>query len=399
MAKGKPNEQPVLYRAVKFELKVTEEQEKILMRVSDGLREVWNWALAQRVKAYEEYKAQKQAGIKKPDVKLPTLFDQINLLTALRAEDVANQLVRANTPRNWQEETLDTLDGAFKSFFALAKNGDKDARPPWQRKPEYFCEIPGRSGFSVKGGHIVFAPNLFGKDTMHFPIPPYCLGLLAKGRKVKKFTLFRDESHLAKPGRYWVSLVYELDQPEPLAFISDTALYLSLGATWIGVLTPESGQVLKLWRPDKYWKPLIDDLNEWMKKYKKGSSQWLKCKAAWRKKYLVMARQQKQNQREVVAKLLTLGVHFVVQDLTVRGGLADGSKPKRGGLLGLNWSVQNTGSIGRFVAHLEEKVKECGGSVIRHKPDLPPTPGRGSENKLPMAKRLKQDFIESQSVL
>ena len=395
MAKGSKEERPILYRAVKFELHVNEAQEKLLLRISDGLREIWNWALAQRVASYEEYKKQKQEGVAKPDVRLPTLFDQINLLTALREKYASLELVQVHVPRNWQEETLDTLDGSFKSFFALAKNGDKDARPPWQRKPEYFCEIPGRSGFSVKDSMIVFAPNIFGKETLSFRIPDYCRVLLAKGNRVKKFTLFRDESLLAKPGRYWVSVVYEITRPEALAMTSDTTVYLSLGATWMGVVSAKGEEVIKLWRPDTHWKPRIDVLEERMKTLTKGSRKWHKQNAARNKMYELMSRQQKQNQREEVRYLLTLGKHFVVQDLVVRGGLADGSKAERGGALGLNWSVQNTGSIARLVAHLDEKAKEYGGFVIQHKPMLPPVPGKGEENKIPMARRLQQDFLET----
>jgi putative transposase len=405
VAKGKREERPVLYRAVKFELRVTSEQEKLLLRLSDGLREIWNWALELRVHAYEEYKKQKQDGVPKADLlRLPTLFDQINLLTSLRQEDTLQQLAHANTPRNWQEETLDTLDGAFKSFFALAKNGDKDARPPWQRKQESFCEIPGRSGFSVKGSLLVFAPNIFGKETLSFKVPDYCQALLQKGERLKKFTLFRDESLLAKPGRYWVSLVYEITRPDPLAMTSGTTVYLSLGATWIGVLAPNREQIVKLWRSDKLWKRSIDELDTRLEikknakpeeALKKGSRVWRKRTVARRRMFELMSRQQKQNQREVVAKLLTMGAHFVVQDLTIRGGLADSSKPERGGALGLNWSVQNTGSIGRLLQYLKEKAQERGGYVLEHKPDLPPSPGMGSENKLPMAKRLRDDFLVS----
>ncbi len=395
MAKGK--ESAVLYRAVKFQLHLTDEQEKLLLRVSDGLREVYNWALELRIKTYEEYKKKKKEGIEKPDIKMPTLFDQINLLTDLRKEDRKASCWRANVPRNWQEETLDALDGAFKSFFALVKNGDADARPPWIRREEYFCEIPGRSGFSLRDDTIVFAPNIFGGQTLAFNIPQYCCGELAKGKKIKKFTLFRDEAMLSKPGRYWVSLVYELDKPEPLAFSSDNVVYVAVGATWVGVLSPDRKQVIKLWRPDTHWKPLIDKLDLRMKNMKKGTRKWHKRNAAKQKMFRLMANQQKQNQREVVRRLLKLGVHFVVPDLLIRGGLADSSKPERRGQIGLNWSVQNTGSIARLVAHLDEKAKEYGGYVIKHKPSSSPVLGREGKNKIAMAQRLKVSFLESQN--
>ncbi len=326
------------------------------MRVSDGLRETYNRALAQ---------------------------------------DGREGLFRAKIPRNWQEETLDALDGAFKSFFVLVKNGDSAARPPWQRRERYFCEIPGRSGLSIGEESVVFAPNIFGKETLRFPIPKYCQALL-RDRKVKKFTLFRDEALLSQPGRFWVSVVYELDAPQPEALRSERAVFVAVGASWLGVVHAGGEEVIKLWRPDKHWKPRIDALEERLKNCTKGSRTWHRRVSAARKMYRLMAAQQKQNQREVVKRLLRYGsMHFVVEDFLIRGGLADGSKPERAKL---NWGVQNTGSIARLVAHLNEKAKEHGGFVLKHKPSSQPISGLHGTNKIPMAQRLKRDFLESSSV-
>ncbi len=380
----------VLYRAVKFQLHLTDAQEKLLLRVSDGLREIYNWALAERVASYELYKKWKKDGGEKPQ--MLTLFDQINALTDMRAQDKRDGLWRAKIPRNWQEETLDALDGAFRSFFALVKNGDAAARPPWQRREHYFCEVPGRSGISVGEETLVFAPNIFGKETLRFPIPKYCRTLL-RDRKVKKFTLFRDEALLSQPGCFWVSVVYEMDAPQPEAFRSDRAVFIAVGASWLGVVYPDGEEELvKLWRPDKHWKPHIDALEGRLKNCTKGSRAWRKRVAAARKMYRLMAAQQKQNQREVVKRLLERSAHFVVEDLVIRGGLADGSKPERAKL---NWGVQNTGSIARLVAHLGEKAKERGGFVVKHKPSSQPVSGRQGENKIPMAHRLKRDYLET----
>ena len=395
IAKSK-EERRVLYRAVRIPLYPNEEQERLLINISDWLQNVYNEALEQRMNAWKEWHKQKQEGITKPGIKLPTLFDQINALTQLRAKDEEQGLACAQTPRNWQEETLDALDSAFKSFFALAKRGDRDARPPRMRDAKYFNEIPGRSGFSMKDGFIHFAPNIFGRGTLAFPIPAYCEEKLLSAVKLTKFTLFRDEARLDKHGRWWVSVAYTIEKPESLTFEENSAIYLALGATWIGVLSYDRTDIIKLWRPDKYWKPKIDELETKMKACAKGSRKWSRYHATWLKFQRLMANQQKQNQREEIAKLLKRGVHFVVQDMTIRGGLADGSKPERGGALGLNWSVQNTGSIARFVAWLDEKAKEHGGYVLGHKPTLPPEPGRGAANKIMMARRLKTSFIIGQ---
>lgn len=51
----------ILTRTEKWPLVLSEEQERLIMRVSDGLREYYNWALEQEKVAYEAYKAEKKA--------------------------------------------------------------------------------------------------------------------------------------------------------------------------------------------------------------------------------------------------------------------------------------------------------------------------------------------------
>ena len=147
---------------------------------------------------------------------------------------------------------------------------------------------------------------------------------------------------------------------------------------------------------------------------------WRKLNKHRQKMFDIMSRQQEQNQEEVVARKLIVrnqaepeevamdtlmghGKHFVLTELVVRskeGKLADGMKKERGGSLGLNWSAQNTGSLARLVMQLEEKVKECGGSVRKHKLVLSQyPPGIGAENKLWMARKLKESFLATQAVL
>ena len=272
MAKGQ--KRAMLYRAVRFEIFPTEAQEHLLRQVSENLRIVWNTALGVWMQAFSLWKQEKMLQkndmqkpvaiasnekappitVKSPTlsvaiahnekltpiaVKFPTLFDQINQLTGARAQDKTF----ASTPRNWQEETLDRLDGSFKSFFALAKNGDKDARPPRTRSPGFFQVIPGRSSFSVQGNIVCFAPNLFGKGALTFTIPEYCVKKLQSGT-VKKFTLSRTEHELAKAGSYFLSIVYEIPQPEVVAFDKKELVYLALGASSLVICTASGDQVI-----------------------------------------------------------------------------------------------------------------------------------------------------------
>ena len=391
MAKGE--ERPVLYRAVKFQIYPSRTQEEILLRVSENLRDVWNWALASRVAQFELWKAKKDEGEgAEKEVRLPTLFDQINMLTTLREDGVF-----ASTPRNWQEETLDRLNGSFLSFFSLVKKGDKDARPPRAREEGFFQVIPGRSGFALKNGRVTFAPNCFGRDVLSFEIPDYCIEKLAEG-KIKKFVLSRSKANLSERSTFWVSIVYEIQQPDVVARDDRNTIYLALGASSIGLLACDKEEVIDLWRPDKHWKPKIDSIDVRLKSptLVKGSKKWKKLAQARRTMFEKMSRQQRQNHREIVATLIGLGRHFVVTDYVVRskqGKLAKGDESERSGSHGLNWAAQNTGSIADFVSHLEEKAKEFGGSLTKHKLiEVPRGIGRGHENKIAMVRHLQSEY-------
>ena len=393
MAKNK--ERAVYYRAVRFGIFPTETQQALLLRISEVLRTTWNEALEPRMAALAAWRAVKESGVK-TEVKFPTLFDQINALTTRREGDATF----AYAPRNWQEETLDRLNGSFLSFAKLVKNNDKNARPPRARDAGFFQVIPGRFGFSVKGGRVHFAPNLFGKGVFEFAVPGYCQEKVEEG-KIKKFTLSRDEPNLAKPGQFWLSIVYEVPQPALIPVTGDERVYIALGASSIGVVTKAHEIVMPLWRPDKHWKERIASVEKRLEnpKLKKGSKHSTKLWSARRRMFELMRQQQRQNHREMVRTLLGFGKHFVVSDYVVRskpGKLADRKDGERGGSHGLNWAAQNTGSFLDLLMVLEERVKEVGGSVTKMK--LPPPPrgiGRGSENKVPMARHVRQTFLES----
>lgn len=409
MAKRKVGEEsPALYRVQKFEVKPSHSELVMILDVSQNLREVFNSALEERRTAFETfiapiYNRLRSVGSSddvleiKRDLRKAyeehsiTLFDQINLLTPRRASDPGF----ASVTRNFQEETLDMLDGAYKSFLALRKNGDYDARSPRKREPGFFQKIPGRSGFKVKDGSVVI--SLGSGRKVSFSIPAYQLEKLGQAVKLKKFEIFRDEHDLSKPGRFWISIAYELEKPEGREFSSETAVYLSLGASFLGIVSPRGEEVIKFWRSDKFWQPKIETVQNRMKTRTKGSRGWDSLNRAKRRMQVLSSRQHVQDEREIARYLVERhGCHFVVPSLVVRskkGKLADGSKPERGGSLGLNWAAQNTGSLSRLVLHLREKVKEVGGSVREHKLDLSEAPpGLGDRNKLWLARKLQESF-------
>ncbi len=414
MAKRKFGEKSVaLYRAQKFEVKFSKEEFTQIFAVSEILRELFNSALAERLGKfttfitpfYERLKIATEENLSAIKLELRdaykehsvTLYDQINALTSRRASDEAF----AGVTRNFQEETLDMLDGAFKSFITLRKNGDMDARPPRSRDEGFFQKIPGRYGFKLLGDK--FTISLGSGRKISFLVPEYQKERLAEAMKLKKFELYRDEQNLSKPGRFWISIAYELPRLETTEFDPERAVYLALGASSIGISSPNGNSIISLWRSDKFWMPKIESVETRMKERVKGSNGWKRLNQARRRMYELSSRQRKQDEREVVDYLFAKhGNHFVVTELVVRskeGKLADSEKPERGGRLGLNWAAQNTGSLSRLVLHLEEKARQYRGSVRKHKLILDTAPpSKGVEAKSWIARKLKKSFLDSQEV-
>ncbi len=403
MAKGK-QDRPVLYRVAKFEVKPSREERFALELLSSNLREVYNRALAERQRMFDThlaplYQKLKETGAAEVKKRIAeafknhgiTLFDQINALTSLREADQAF----ASTPRNWQEETLDTLNGAFSSFMTLRKRGDLDARPPRSRSEAHFAELVGRYGFKIDGDSFTLSAKALPNGRGRFSIPEYQQSQLTHAKAVKKFTLYRTPSALGESGTFWVSLAYEIDKPELLPFEKESAVYIALGASSFGVVSPRGEETIPLWRPDKHWVRKIEELDERIKKCVRGSRTWEERVGAKRQMYRLMSRQQTQNHREVAQKLLAHGAHFVVNEVIVRskvGKLADARIPERRGSLGLNWQAQNTGSFAQVVAWLREKAAERGGSVRVHKLTGALPLGKGHENKIAMAYALREYF-------
>ena len=115
-----------------------------------------------------------QAAQPKPNT--PKFYNPIalyNLWKPVRRADAASGLFRARGPANWVVETFGAVEGAYKSFFALVKNGDPDARTPRIVPETRFFAIPGCSAFSVKRGEVILAPQIFGGvgESLVFSIP------------------------------------------------------------------------------------------------------------------------------------------------------------------------------------------------------------------------------------
>lgn len=428
--KAKANRPATLTRVAKFEVRPTPEQLATMQKVSDNLWLLWNTALESRQQYFTEHLEPLYQKLKKADSNertslkdaikenhhgAPNYYSQAAELTKTRArrEDYAA------VPCPWQQETLKLLDSGFKSFMQLRNRGDVRARPPKEKSPNQFCEIQGVQGFQVVADNlkiaaqkwltpeqrdclqksaaacsIILSPRkiLPGGAALSFPIPIYQQLLLAQAVKLNKFIIVRDGK-----GRFWCSIAYAIEKPESVPLVPEKVVFLTLGASFIGVVSPSGEETIDLWRPDQFWMPKIMEKRALRDRCAKGSRRWRKLTEQINRDYERLRNQQLDNQRKViVGKLRCHGVHFVVAEHSPirakRGKLADKKRLERGGVLGLNWSAQNTGSLARLRQLLEQKVAEWGGSVSDLKLAKYPS-GMPREKKVLGARALREQFL------
>ena len=449
----KKGEKPeVLVRVVKFMIQPTEEQLAVLQLVSDNLWFIWNEKLQERMEfwnnelkpLYEKFKDASDEQSKAIREQLKQVYGHapVNYIPGQPERSQRNWLTKmrearadfAAVPCAWQQETLVTLEGAFDSFMKLRKNGDKTARPPREKNEHSFCEIQGllswqlqigKQESEIAGGTVFHSvgkinpqqevtqaqrdllmraeevqivlssgKRLYGGPELSFAIPTYQRMVLASAVKLNKFTLYRDK----KKG-FWISIAYAIPKPAMVEVKEREKVFLALGASSIGVSAPDRSYTINLWRPDKHWMPKIEALRERLKSCIKGSRTWRRRSDAISSMYEKMRLQTLQNHREVIARELKQhGVHFVIVAHSPirgkKGALADASKPERGGTLGLNWSVQNTGSLAQLRQLLEQKVAEWGGSVeVRLLKESPPQGGFKNLQKARRATALRAQEV------
>ncbi len=492
----------VLVRAVKFPVLPNTEQEQLLRQISDNLMEIWNNALQERMTYFHEvlkplFEARRSSGntpelsesLKMAYAQAPVNVDSKNTarsqrtrLTTLRRE----RSTYARIPCAWQQETLVILEGAYDSFNALRKNGDVTAHPPRQKDAHGFCEIQGLLSWQLQTGKLDIAPqkklddvhqhaiasaealsivlspgkSLWDGVELRFAAPEYQKLKLARAVKLNKFVLSRDQK-----GRYQMSIMYAIPAPDSIAHEPKDVAFVALGASHLSVVSKHGETVIDLWRPDKHWKPLIEEAKRrgvlsqlqsddtlkrsldggfttaetilraketaslvietvvygtlrvvrysqvpyedipkderklFLRPKQKGSREYAELWVEIARMYEIMRAQQLQNQREVIAhKLRSHGQHFVLIDHSPirgkKGALADAQKAERKGDLGLNWGVQNTGSLARLRQLLESKAEEWGGTVATLHLEKYPK-GDARERKLMAARLAREQFLKT----
>jgi putative transposase len=246
------------------------------------------------------------------------------------------------------------LDADYKSFFALWKNGRKDARPPRFKGRGYFVVmLYNQSGFRVERGKVVLSHFCNGVP-LEFRIPEKF-----EFEKVYQVTVYKDGED------FYLSIVYE-EKEKPYV---DNGLYqaIDLGVDKIVTAVNSQGKFLEVknQRPDKYWQPITGQLQSRRDHCKRGSRRWKKLNQNLKRCQRKCANQLRDFQHKLSRKMVdnTRANTMIIGALEVRQ-MAQSEKTPQQMRNGLNRATQNTGTLSRFARFLTYKAQLVGKRVI-----------------------------------
>ena len=149
-----------LHLTTKVKIAPTEEQKQVLWVLSENCRLIYYFANKERK---EWWGKNKHLPKKKRDKEnKPSYNKQSKQLPKLKEQ---YPRYKQNYSKTLQD-TLRQLEADYKSFHALRKNGDKDARPPGFKGKHYFTTMHyNQKGFKIEGNKITFTHFFPTKET------------------------------------------------------------------------------------------------------------------------------------------------------------------------------------------------------------------------------------------
>src|SRR3989338_4339970 len=330
----KKNDGIKMQLAQQIKIRTSPAQEIVLDALSEKCRLIYNFALEERKEAFEQ---------------------NIKGINYVKQQNDLPQLKNKFPEYNWVyskvlQYTLRTLDADFKSFFALNKKGDKDARPPKFKGKKFFTTvIYNQSGFKTGNGWIEFSHKHPLKTKLRFDIP-----------KKFAFSKIYQMSIYKKDNEYFLSIVYDKielafqDNQQYQAF--DLGVMKQTAINLQGKFKEFANQ-----RPDKYWQKPAEELQSRRDHCKKFSKRWYLLNDAHNKCKTKSANQQKDFQHKLSRKIIdnTKANTIIVGELSPKK-MCKIEKYKKG----LHRSLQNTGHIGRIVGFLTYKAKLVGKRIV-----------------------------------
>jgi len=316
----------------------TAEQQEVLWKLSVRCRLLYNFALAERRKTWE--KTGKSVSYTKQQNDLPENEEKYPAYRWVYSKVL--QMV------------LKQLDADYKSFFALWKKGDKNARPPKFKGRKYFTTMTyNESGFKVEKGRVAFA-HFYNDVPLEFQIPGKF-----EFDKVYQVSIFKNGDD------FYISITYEKTEKPYI----DNGLYqaIDLGITKIITAVNIHGKFLEVKnpRPDKYWQPKIEQVQSRRDHCKKGSNRWTCYHKKLTKMQNKCSNQIRDFQHKLSKKLIenTRANTIIIGNLNVKQMAESNGNDKKKDR-SLHRAVQNNGYLSRFARFLTYKARLAGKRVI-----------------------------------
>jgi putative transposase len=195
-----------MQKAYKYRVSPTKGQQRIINKMFEECRWLYNKALATRKSAWEE----RQESLR--------LYDTINLLPAWKAERPSLKIVHSQVLQNVQVR----VDLAFKAFFRRIKAGEEPGYPRFKGSGRYDSITYPQygNGARLEGNTLILSKIGSIKVILHRPVES----------RIKTVTLRRSAT-----GKWYVSFSVETE-PQPLA-LSEAAIGVDVGLSSFATLS------------------------------------------------------------------------------------------------------------------------------------------------------------------
>ena len=335
-----------MFHTYKIQVYPTEEQQIVLWELSEKCRLLYNFALEERRENWEENK-----DLPKKEREYVSYTDQQNQLPMIKKKYPDYGWVYSKV----LQMTLNKLDSAYKSFFSLIKNGDNTARSPRFRGKNYFFTLCyNQSGFKYKESSITLSHKHPSETPLTFE-----LDFDPKG-KMKQVEIFQDYKQ-----RWFLAVNCEISPSNPYY---DNGLYqaFDLGINNLVSAVNLHSQFIQIpnKRPDNYWREKLAEVQSKRDHCKEKSNRW-----HWYNRKLAKMKRKQSNQlkdfQHKISKVIVTNTKantLIVGDLAVK---KMARKKKTKNQKTLNYSLQNTGHISRFVQFLTYKAEKIGKKVVK----------------------------------
>lgn len=343
-------------KTVWWELPLTNDQQRLLMTLSEAHRVLWNVAneyVRENRRAYINQFHKNE--LLEKNARLRPLVQEFDLLYQYKDIGKFPELAVLNVAS--AQTTMERCVGMWQSYLGNRKSGDYTAREPGFASEKFFTVMSWKAPQLYLTERGVKLPQNSGSELV-ITIPNHAKILHEAGNKLKKLTVTRCERDLEKPSLYKFSATYEF--PKPASRPIEKFMGIDLGAGDIGYYSETASGTIPCRRPDKYWTEKISDVEKRMIKCVKGSRRYSDLVEARKTMFKKMGNQQLDFERKTALRIVQMADCFFIGVTSIRLGLAktktNSGKVHRG--------VQNTGLMARLPDLIRQKAVEFGKRVI-----------------------------------